>query len=138
MKKVAPGIYVEGEADPYAQPSADERHEEGGTLKEQFNKLRKEEHRSIKTLQGSKAVDTEDHPATDYKEVKGGTIVPSLLEKKTVRDSHGEVTCHVSNNGGGIPGVDDPKKAHYGTRGVTKRNMAEDMSVESVEENFYP
>lgn len=135
MKKVAKGLYVldydvEGTA-------TEDRH--GKDLRKQLDTLRKEEGRIRKTLRGAKAMDAEDHPPTDYKTTEAGTVVPSMLKKKVLEDSHGIHEIFVADlEGGGIPGVEDRRKARYGTSGVTRREIGEDMRPVDVEEGFYP
>lgn len=135
MKRVAKGLYV---LDYDVEPGAtDDRH--GKDLRGQLTNLRKEETRIRKTLRGAKAYDAEDHPPTDYKTTEAGTVVPSMLKKKTLKDSHGVHEIFVADlEGGSIPGVEDDKKARYGTRGVTKRELGQDMQPTDIEEDFYP
>lgn len=135
MKRVAKGIYTLDYDT--TEGATEDRH--GKDLRKQLETLRKEEGRIRKTLRGAKAHDAEDHPPTDYKTTEAGTVVPSMLKKKTLKDSHGIHEIFVADlEGGAIPGVEDPKKAKYGTSGVTRREIGEDMQPTDVEEDFYP
>ncbi len=135
MKKVAKGVYVDdGQAHP---EDVEDRH--GKDLKDQLKTLRKEEDRVRKLRNGAKALDAEDHPSTDYKYTESGTVVPSMLQKKTLEDSHGiHEIFEADLEGGAIPGVEDSRKARYGTTGVVRRQIGADMQPTDIEEDFQP
>lgn len=133
MKRVGKGIYVL-EEDP-GKP--DDRH--GKDLRKQYEDHKKDKARHFFSTNGTLLVDVDSGNPQDHIPCgESGCIVPAMVEMHTIRDMHGEHLRPRPSNTGAIPGVKDKKKAKYGTKGVTRRELDAELKPVKVEEDFYP